>query len=360
MSRVYNFSAGPSALPEAVLQRAQAEMLEWRSSGMSVMEMSHRGKDYVSIAAKAEADLRGLMGIPAHYKVLFLQGGATGQFAGVPMNLLRGKARAAYVCTGIWSDKAISEARMYCEVSLAATGKANGYTSIPPRSEWNVDPDAAYLHYTSNETIGGVEFHEIPEVGELPLVCDMSSDILSRPIDVSRFGLMYAGTQKNMGPAGLTVVIVRDDLIGQTLPGTPSIFDYKKQADNGSMLNTPPTYTWYLLGLVLEWLQGEGGLAGIEERNLRKANKLYAAIDASSFYSCPVDPACRSRMNVPFRLANAELEKPFLAEAKAVGLVTLEGHRSVGGCRASIYNAMPETGVDALVAYMAEFEKKHG
>lgn len=360
MARVYNFSAGPSMLPEPVLARARDELLDWRSTGMSVMEMSHRGKDYVGIAERTEADLRELLAIPEHYKVLFLPGGATGQFAAIPMNLLRGKAKTCYVCTGIWSEKAISEAKLYSEVSVAASSKDKNYATLPPRGEWKVDSDAAYLHYTSNETIGGVEFHSIPDVDGLPLVCDMSSDILSRPLDIGRFGLIYAGAQKNMGPAGIAVVIVRDDLIGQALPGTPSIFDYRKQADNGSMLNTPPTYNWYLLGLVTDWLKEQGGLAAMEERNIRKAGKLYAAIDGSPFYSNPVDPACRSRMNVPFRIANTELEKTFLAEAKGSGLVNLEGHRSVGGFRASIYNAMPEAGVDALIAFMTEFERKHG
>jgi len=360
MARVYNFSAGPSMLPEAVLQRARDELLDWGATGMSIMEMSHRGKDFVAIAEKSEADLRELLGIPPNYKVLFLQGGATGQFAAVPMNLLRGKSKACYVNTGLWSEKAISEAERYGSVSVAASSKENGFTSIPPRSGWRIDPDAAYLHYTSNETIGGVEFQDIPDSAGLPLVCDMSSNILSRPLDVSRFGLIYAGAQKNMGPAGIAVVIVREDLIGQALPDTPSILDYKKQADNGSMLNTPPTYNWYLLGLVLEWLKGQGGLAAVEARNVRKADKLYAAIDASPFYSNPIEPACRSRMNVPFRLAKADLEKTFLADARAAGLVNLEGHRSVGGFRASIYNAMPEEGVDALIEFMREFERKHG
>ncbi len=360
MSRVYNFSAGPSALPEAVLRKAGEEICDWRGSGMSVMEMSHRGKDFVGIAEKAEADLRELLGVPANYKVLFVQGGATGQFAAVPMNLLRGKTSACYVNTGIWSDKAIAEARRYAEVKVSVSAKESGFTTIPSRAEWVIDPDAAYLHYTSNETINGVEFQEIPAVDGLPLVCDMSSNILSRPVDVSRFGLIYAGAQKNMGPAGIAVVIVRDDLIGQALPGTPSTIDYKNQADNGSMLNTPPTYNWYLLGLVLEWVKEQGGLTAMEGRNKAKADKLYAAIDASPFYSNPVEPAFRSRMNVPFRLANPELEKTFAAEAKSAGLTTLEGHRSVGGMRASIYNAMPEAGVDALIGFMAEFERKHG
>jgi phosphoserine aminotransferase len=360
MSRVYNFSAGPSMLPEPALRRARDEMLEWRDSGMSVMEMSHRGKYFSGIAEKAEADLRELLSIPANYKVLFLQGGATSQFAMAPMNLLRGKTRACYVSTGLWSEKAIAEAKLFCDVKLAATSKEGNFTAIPPQSGWQIDDEAAYLHYTSNETIGGVEFQFIPDSGGLPLVCDMSSNILSRPLDVSRYGLIYAGAQKNMGPAGITVVILREDLLGETVPGTPTMYDYKKQADSGSMLNTPPTYDWYLAGLVLEWIKSQGGLVALEARNMRKANKLYAAIDASSFYANPVDPACRSRMNVPFTLADSTLDKTFLTEAKSAGLVALEGHRSVGGMRASIYNAMPEAGVDALIAFMAEFERQHG
>jgi phosphoserine aminotransferase len=360
MSRVYNFSAGPSALPAAVLEQARDELLDWGGTGMSVMEMSHRSKAYVGIAERAEANLRELLAVPENYKVLFLQGGATGQFAAIPMNLLRGKTRTCYVNTGIWSKKAIAEAKHYSTVKVAASAESSNFATIPARNAWAVDEAAAYLHYTSNETIGGVEFQEIPEDGGLPLVADMSSNILSRPMDVSRFGLIYAGAQKNMGPAGITVVIVRDDLLGQTVPGTPSILDYRQQADNGSMLNTPPTYSWYLLGLVLEWLKKQGGLAAIEAVNIRKSAKLYTAIDQSPFYSNPVDPAYRSRMNVPFRIANADLEKTFLAEAKAAGLVNLEGHRSVGGFRASIYNAMPESGVDALIDLMAEFARKHG
>ena len=360
MSRVYNFSAGPSTLPESVLIRAQAELLEWGKSGMSVMEMSHRGKDYVSIAEKAEADFREILSVPPNYKVLFLSGGATGQFAAIPLNLLAGKAVVNYVNTGVWSGKAISEAKKYAEVNVAASSKENGYKIIPNRSEWKIDPDAAYLHYTSNETINGVEFQNIPDAGGLPLVCDMSSNILSRPVDVSQFGLIYAGAQKNMGPAGIVVVIVRDDLIGHALPITPSIFDYKVQAENDSMLNTPPTYVWYLLGLVLEWVKEQGGLTAMEAHNKAKAAKLYAAIDASAFYANPVELAFRSRMNVPFTLANPELDKTFTAEAKAAGLVSLAGHRSVGGMRASIYNAMPEAGVDALIEFMAEFERKYG
>ena len=360
MTRVYNFAAGPSTFPAAVLKRARDELLEWGDAGMSVMEMSHRGKAFIGIAEKAEADLRQLLAVPNDYRVLFLQGGATGQFAAVPLNLLGHGSKAAYVDTGIWSQKAIGEGKRYAEITVAASGKTAHYGSIPERSTWTLPPDASYLHYTANETIGGVEFQEIPDADGLPLVSDVSSNFLSRPLDVSRFAAIYAGAQKNAGPAGITVVIVREDFLGRALPITPAILDWKQQAENGSMLNTPPTYNWYLLGLVLEWLQAQGGIPAVEQANIRKAGKLYAAIDGSDFYSSPVDPAVRSRMNVPFRLAKADLEKTFLAEAKAEGLVSLEGHRSVGGLRASIYNAMPEAGVDALVAFMGEFERRHG
>ncbi|RFA27755.1 phosphoserine transaminase [Alkalilimnicola ehrlichii] len=360
MTRVYNFSAGPAILPEAVLQQAREEMLDWRGSGMSVMEMSHRGKEFVSIAAEAEADLRDLLAIPENYKVLFLQGGASAQFAAVPFNLLRGKTSADYVNTGSWSKKAISEAKKHAGVNVAASGEASNFMSIPAQSEWQLDPNAAYLHYTPNETISGVEFHWVPETGDVPLVADMSSTILSRPIDVSRFGMIYAGAQKNIGPAGLTIVIVREDLLGHASPLTPSVLDYKVQADADSMSNTPPTYSWYLAGLVFKWLKEQGGLSAMAELNKRKAEKLYRAIDESSFYSNPVDPACRSWMNVPFLLADDALNKTFLAEAQEVGLTTLAGHRSVGGMRASIYNAMPEAGVDRLLAFMQEFERRNG
>ncbi len=360
MSRPYNFSAGPAILPEAVLEQAKAELLDWRGSGMSVMEMSHRGKEFISIAAQAEADLRELLNIPANYQVLFLQGGATGQFAVAPMNLLRGKTKADYLNTGQWSKKAISEAKKYCQVNVVASAEATKFTTIPPRQDWQCDPEAAYFHYTPNETINGVEFHQIPDVGDVPLVVDMSSTLLSRPLDVSKFGLIYAGAQKNIGPAGLTVVIVREDLIGQTLPVTPSLFDYKNQADNDSMVNTPPTYAWYIAGLVFQWLQALGGLEAMAKRNQRKAERLYAAIEQSGFYKNPVDPACRSWMNVPFTLPDPALDKPFLAEAKAAGLLTLSGHRSVGGMRASIYNAMPEEGVQALIDFMGDFVRRHG
>ncbi len=360
MTRVFNFSAGPAALPEEVLQQAREELLDWRGSGMSVMEMSHRGKEFVAIAAEAEADLRELLQVPDNYKVLFLQGGASAQFAAVPMNLLRGKTRADYVNTGQWSKKAISEAKKHCEVNIAASGEHSNFMSIPPQSEWRLDPDAAYVHYTPNETISGVEFHWVPEVGDVPLVADMSSTLLSRPIDVSKFGLIYAGAQKNIGPAGLTIVIVREDLIGGASKATPTILDYQLQAEADSMYNTPPTFAWYLAGLVFKWLKSKGGLAGMAEINRRKAEKLYNAIDSSDFYSNPVDPACRSWMNVPFLLADESLNATFLKEAKEAGLETLAGHRSVGGMRASIYNAMPEAGVDRLIEFMGDFARRYG
>jgi phosphoserine aminotransferase len=360
MADIYNFSAGPAVLPHPVLARARDELLDWQGSGMSVMEMSHRGKEFVSIAAQAEADLRELMGITPDFHVLFLQGGATSQFAMVPMNLLRGRQQADYVNTGAWSKKAIGEAKRYCSVNVAASSESTKFTTIPPRDTWKLDPAAAYVHYTPNETIGGVEFDWIPATGEVPLVADMSSTILSRSVDVSRFGLIYAGAQKNIGPAGLTVVIVRKDLVGETLAGTPSMFDYQQHADNASMLNTPPTFGWYLAGLVFQWLKEQGGLEAMAVINQRKAGKLYTAIDASDFYHCPVAVTCRSRMNVPFTLADASLDADFLAGAKAAGLVSLKGHRSVGGMRASIYNAMPEAGVAALVDFMKEFERTRG
>jgi phosphoserine aminotransferase len=360
MSRLFNFSSGPAVLPEAVLEQAKVEMLDWRGSGMSVMEMSHRGKEFIAIAEQAEADLRELLKIPANYKVLFLQGGATSQFAMVPMNLLRGKSQADYLNTGMWSKKAIAEARQYCQVNVVASSEAAKFATIPARADWRLDPQAAYVHYTPNETIGGVEFHWVPEVGEVPLVADMSSTILSRPLDVTRFGVIYAGAQKNIGPAGLTIVIVREDLIGEVLPGTPSLFDYKNQADNDSMVNTPPTYAWYIAGLVFQWLKTYGGLEAMGKRNQAKAELLYSAIDRSGFYKNPVEPACRSWMNVPFTLPDPALDKPFLSGAKAAGLVTLAGHRSVGGMRASIYNAMPEEGVRALVEFMNDFQRRHG
>ncbi|PWG63475.1 3-phosphoserine/phosphohydroxythreonine transaminase [Sediminicurvatus halobius] len=360
MSRVFNFSAGPAVLPEPVLRQAAEEMLDWQGSGMSVMEMSHRGKEFVGIAAQAEQDLRDLLAVPDNYKVLFLQGGATGQFAAVPLNLLGDNGRADYLDTGSWSKKAIAEARGHGEVNVAAEGGSGDPMSIPAPDAWRLDPQAAYVHYCANETITGVEFHDIPETGEVPLVSDMSSTILSRPLDVSRFGVIYAGAQKNFGPAGLTLVIVREDLLGRARPGTPAIWDWARQAEADSMLNTPATYSWYIAGLVFQWLKREGGLEAMAEHNRRKAEKLYAAIDGSDFYRNPVDPACRSWMNVPFVLADSSLDGDFLAEASAAGLKTLKGHRSVGGMRASLYNAMPEAGVDALIDFMQDFERRRG
>lgn len=360
MPSIYNFSAGPSTLPEPVLAQAKDELLDWHGCGMSVMEMSHRGKEFVSIAEKTEADLRELMAIPNNYRVLFLQGGATSQFAMVPLNLLQDAKRACYINTGAWSTKAIAEARKFTDVLVSASSEAENFTTVPEQNSWQLDSEAAYLHYTSNETIGGVEFQDVPDSKGLTLVSDMSSNILSRPVDVSKFGLIYAGAQKNMGPAGITVVIVRDDLLNGVSESTPSMLDYARHAKNGSMLNTPPTYSWYLMGLVFEWVKRQGGLAAMEARNIRKAEKLYGQIDSSGFYSSPVDPLYRSRMNVPFILKDDLLNDKFLAGAKNEGLVALKGHRSFGGMRASIYNAMPEEGVDVLVAYMQEFERTRG
>src|SRR5690606_29986808 len=359
--RMFNFCAGPAALPEAVLQKAQAELLDWQGRGLSVMEMSHRSAEFTSVAERAEQDLRDLLSIPSDYRVLFLQGGASQQFAQIPLNLLGEDGSADYIDTGIWSRKAIEEASRYGHINVAASAKEYDYFAIPGQNQWQLSDEAAYVHYTPNETIGGLEFNWIPEVGDKPLVADMSSTILSRPIDVSKFGLIYAGAQKNIGPAGLVIVIVREDLIGQALPITPSIWDYKIQADADSMSNTPPTYTWYLAGLVFKWLKAKGGLEAMAEINKRKADKLYAAIDNSGgFYRSPVEPSARSWMNVPFLLPSGELEKPFLEQAKQAGLVTLAGHRSVGGLRASIYNAMPEEGVDRLVEFMQDFARRNG
>jgi phosphoserine aminotransferase len=357
---IYNFSAGPSVLPKSVLTQARDEMLDWHESGMSIMEMSHRGKEFTTIAQQAEADLRELLAIPDNYKVLFLQGGATAQFAMIPMNLLRGKASADYIDTGIWSEKAIKEARRYSAVNVAASSADKAYTYAPAFADWRLNSDAAYVHYTPNETIGGVEFHSTPETGNVPLVADMSSNILSKPIDVSRFGLIYAGAQKNIGPAGLTIVIVREDLIGQVLSGTPTLYDYKVQADNHSMYNTPPTYAMYIAGLVFQLLKREGGLATMEQANIAKAKLLYDYLDSSDFYHNPVAPENRSRMNVPFTLSNPALDAAFLQGAQQQGLLQLKGHALVGGMRASMYNAMPFEGVQALVDYMQDFVNKQG
>jgi phosphoserine aminotransferase len=360
MSTIYNFSAGPAVLPKSVLEQARDEMLDWHGSGMSIMEMSHRGKEFTAIAHQAEADLRELLAIPANYKVLFLQGGATAQFAMVPMNLLRGKTSADYIDTGIWSEKAIKEARRYAQINVAASSADKAYTYAPAQTAWQLDSNAAYVHYTPNETIGGVEFHWTPEVGDVPLVADMSSNILSKPIDVSHFGVIYAGAQKNIGPAGLTIAIVREDLMGEAMPRTPTLYDYKVQADHGSMYNTPPTYAMYIAGLVFQLLKREGGLAAMEQRNVAKAKLLYDYLDASDFYHNPVAPENRSRMNVPFTLSNPALDVAFLQGAQQQGLLQLKGHALVGGMRASIYNAMPLEGVQALVNYMQDFVKKQG
>ncbi len=358
MARKFNFSAGPAMLPTAVMEHARQEMLDWNDSGMSVMEMSHRGKEYMSIAAKAEKDLREMMRIPDNYKVLFLQGGASSQFAMIPLNLLGDKQSADYLNTGMWSKKAIAEAKRYCTVNIAADTSDDGFTTVPTQAELKLNPDAAYVHYTPNETIGGVEFDYIPETGGVPLIADMSSTILSRPIDVSKFAMIYAGAQKNIGPAGLTIVIIREDLLGKAVANTPAMFNYETHAANGSMYNTPATYSWYIAGLVFAWIKEQGGLMAMGVINKRKADKLYAVIDNSDFYGSPVAKNGRSWMNVPFTLADADLDAAFLAGAAENGLITLKGHRSVGGMRASIYNAMPEAGVDALVAYMQEFERK--
>ncbi|NGZ06194.1 MAG: 3-phosphoserine/phosphohydroxythreonine transaminase [Magnetococcales bacterium] len=359
MKRVYNFSAGPAVLPLPVLERARDEMIDYRGSGMSVMEMSHRSKEYMAIIEAAEAKLRTLMGIGEDYAVLFLQGGATLQFAMLPMNLITDPATqsADYIMTGSWSEKALAEAKkIFADVRIAASSKGVNYSRIPRQEELTLNPDAAYVHMTSNNTIFGTEYPYLPETGNVPLIADASSNILSRPVEVAKYGMIYAGAQKNLGPSGVTVVIIRKDLMGRKA-NLPSMLDYQALAKEGSMLNTPPTYAIYILGLVLDWVQEQGGVAAIEQRNIVKANKLYAAIDASSFYLCPTEPESRSRMNVPFTLAKPELTDAFLAGAKGAGLVTLKGHRSVGGMRASIYNAMPEEGIDALIAFMHEFER---
>ena len=356
---IYNFSAGPSVLPAPVLRKAQQELIDWRGTGMSVMEMSHRSKDFISIAEDAESRLRALMRIPDSYKVLFLQGGATGQFVAVPDNLSTASGVADYVVTGQWGRKACAEASKYLE-HLNVAARTDPHTYVPPVSEWRLRRDAAYVHITLNETVNGVVFDEVPDTGDVPLVADVSSIILSEPIDVTKFGALYAGAQKNIGPAGLTVVIVREDLLARGGPRTPQIWDWRAMAKAGSMLNTPPTYAWYIAGLVFAWLQDQGGVPAIAEVNRRKADKLYAAIDNSNLFANPVARANRSRMNVPFTVATPELEREFLAKAKQSGLVSLEGHRSVGGVRASLYNAMPEAGVDALVAAMKELENAHG
>ena len=359
-ARIFNFGAGPATMPVEVLEKAKWELVNWHEAGMSVMEMSHRGKEFTAIAAEAEADLRKLANVPKDYRVLFLQGGATMHFSAVPMNLLRGRKKIDFVNTGEWSKKAIAEGRKFAEANVIASSEDRDFTYVPKPPVWKRSKDAAYVHICSNETIGGVEYHFTPDTGEIPLVADMSSHILSRPLDVTRYGLIYAGAQKNIGPAGLVVVIVRDDLLGQALPETPNVLDYKQMAESDSMLNTPPTFSLYLAGLTFKWLLERGGLGGIEQVNIHKAGLLYQYLDSQDFYSNPVAREDRSRMNVPFRLRDGNLDAQFLAQAEARGLSQLKGHRSVGGMRASIYNAMPVEGVEALVAFMEEFRQQHG
>ncbi len=361
VSRVWNFSAGPAALPLAVLERAQREMLDWNGSGASVMEQSHRGKRFIEMAAQAEADLRSLLAIPADYAVLFLQGGATQHFAQIPMNLAGVGDSADYIVSGHWSAKAVSEAASYLRrVNVAASGEADHYLKLPARESWQLDPQAAYVHYTPNETIHGVEFHDIPDVGAVPLVADMSSNILSEPLDVSRFGLIYAGAQKNIGPSGLVLMIIRRDLLQRTGRPMAKIFRYAEHAANDSMLNTPNTWGWYLAGLTFQWLQEQGGIAAIGERNRAKAELLYQAIDGSGgYYRSPVEPSARSRMNVPFTLHDAALDAAFLQESEAAGLIALKGHKAVGGMRASLYNAVPLEAVQVLTAFMRDFAQRH-
>ncbi len=358
MTQIYNFSAGPAVLPKAVLQRAQAEMLDWHGSGMSVMEMSHRGKEFTAILEKTEADFRQLLAIPANYKVLFLQGGAIAENAMIPLNLLQGKA-ADYVVTGAWSKRSVDDARAYGDIRVAANAESSGFTHVPAFADWQLNPDAAYVHYCTNETINGVEFVDVPDTHGVPIVADMSSHILSRPIDVSRYGVIYGGAQKNIGPAGLCLVIVREDLLERASPLTPAVFHWKTQAEHQSMINTPPTYSIYIAGLVFEWLLAQGGVAAIEQVNIAKATLLYDYLDQTDFYYNPIEPAYRSRMNIPFRLRDESLNDAFLKAAEARGLLQLKGHRSVGGMRASLYNAMPIEGVQALVNFMQDFANKN-
>ena len=359
-TRAYNFCAGPAALPEEVLRQAQAELLDWQGRGLSVMEMSHRSDEFVEIAQTAEQDLRDLMYVPDNYKVLFVQGGASQQFAQIPLNFMPEGGKADYIDTGIWSSKSAEEAARFGSVNIAASAKELDYFAIPGQNDWTLDPSAAYVHYATNETIGGLQFDWIPETGSVPLIADMSSDILSRQIDVSRFGMIYAGAQKNIGPSGLVVLIVREDLLGRARSACPTMLNYQVAADNGSMYNTPASFSWYLSGLVFKWLKQQGGVEAMARINEEKQRKLYDFIDASEMYDNPISRNARSWMNVPFRLASDKLDKPFLAGAEERRLLNLKGHRSVGGMRASIYNAVPMAAVDALIDYMREFEKEHG
>ncbi len=359
--RVFNFAAGPATLPVEVLEQVRDELLDWQGSGASVMEVSHRGRGFTAVAEESEALLRELLGVPADYRVLFLQGGASAQFAAVPLNLARAESTVDYLNTGHWSQKALREAQRHtARVNIAADEAPSGYTTVPRPEALRLTPGAAYVHYTPNETIGGVEFPYVPETGSVPLVADLSSTILSRPLEVAKFGLLYAGAQKNIGPAGLVVVIVRADLTGHARPGTPAVWDYAAVAREKSMLNTPPTFAWYVATLVLRWLKAGGGLVAMGAHNRAKAQLLYATIDSSDFYRNPVAPECRSWTNVPFTLPDARLDEPFLAGARAAGLANLAGHRAVGGMRASLYNAMPLAGVEALVAFMRDFARRHG
>ena len=362
MTRVYNFAPGPAMLPEEVLSQVRDELLDWHGIGMSIMEVSHRGSHFKAVVDDTEQDLRDLLNIPLDYSVLFLQGGAQTQFSAIPMNLLGKYNKAAYIDTGVWSQKSIEEANRYCDAHIIASAKESHYTNIPEQTQWGLIPnDAAYLYYVDNETINGIEFPHIPEVTGLPLICDMSSNMLSRPFDVSRYGLIFACAQKNIGPAGLTVVIIQNDLLKrEALVQTPSPLRYDLQASSHSLLNTPPTFAWYIAGLVFKWLKKQGGMPAMADMNQRKADKLYQYIDSSDFYHNPIDPHCRSRMNVIFTLANETLEADFVRQSTAAGLTNLQGHRLLGGMRASIYNAMPEAGIDALIAFMQHFEKQHG
>jgi phosphoserine aminotransferase len=361
MSRAFNFSAGPAALPESVLRQAQGEMLEWRDSGASIVEHSHRGAEFIEVAAQAEADLRTLMSIPSDYAVLFLGGGATTQQALIPLNIAAPGQAVDYVLSGHWGKTAVKQAKPYVDVRVAATSEAGGFRDIPARDTWQLTPDAAYVHITANETIHGVEFRDTPDVGDVPLVADFSSSIASEPVDVSKYGVIYAGAQKNLGPVGITVVIIRKDLLERAGQPRADIFNYASHAKGESMLNTPPTWNWYMLGLNVKWMLDEGGVAEFARRSAAKSKLLYDAIDGSGgFYRNEVNPAVRSRMNVPFILHDEALDKPFLSEAKAAGLLALKGHRAVGGMRASIYNAMPVEGVQALVDFMQDFKQRHG
>ena len=358
--RAHNFGAGPAMLPTEVMLQAQAELTDWNGTGMSIMEISHRSDAFLTIAEQTEADLRELLNIPENYRVLFLHGGATSQFAMVPLNLLRGKTTADYLYTGMWSEKAMKEAGRYCNVNMALSIESNGFTSIPHPDSWILNPDSAYVYYTDNETVHGVEFQSIPEVGDVPLVTDMTSNLLSKSLDVSRFGVIFAGAQKNLGPSGLVVVIVRNDLIGHAPKNIPSMYDYAIHAQEHSMFNTPPTFAWYMTGLVLQWVKRQGGVPEMERRAIRRSEKLYQFIDNSGFYRNPVAVECRSRMNVPFILVDESLNRTFVKEAELRGLTALAGHRAVGGMRASIYNAMPVEGVDELIEFMTDFEKHYG